>query len=157
MASLIVRTPFGRMVTTGNAPDRAFNDNFFGPRWTSMFEARPTGGIKLDVYEDENSYTVYALIPGVDPEKIEITALENVLTIAGQVTPPTIEGAKALWRELGPGQFRRQVTLPTEVNIEAAQATYEHGFLRLALPKSEAAKPHTVKVQVGNGNGGKTK
>ena len=49
-------------------------------------------------------------------------------------------------RERRTGSFVRQLALPAKVDADAAQAHFEHGVLRLTLPKAEAAKPRTIKV-----------
>jgi HSP20 family protein len=60
------------------------------------------------------------------------------------------EAKNATWylHELPHGAFTRAVTLPIEVDSANADATFEHGILRLRLPKAEQAKPKQIKVRV---------
>ena len=59
------------------------------------------------------------------------------------------EGKEATWylHELSHGEFRRSVTLPIEIDSANAEATCEHGILRLRLPKAETARPRQINVR----------
>ncbi|HEX6508022.1 MAG TPA: Hsp20/alpha crystallin family protein, partial [Chloroflexota bacterium] len=48
-----------------------------------------------------------------------------------------------IWR----GQFQRSFRLPIQVDANKADASYEHGVLRLTLPKSETTKPKKIQVR----------
>ena len=63
------------------------------------------------------------------------------------------QGKTATWyaHELWSGQFQRTVTLPFEVDPAQAQATFEHGIVRITLPKAEWAKPHKIAIKAGSG------
>ena len=58
-------------------------------------------------------------------------------------------GKNATWyaHELWSGQFQRTVTLPFEVDAGKAEATFEHGIVRIALPKAERAKPQKIAIK----------
>jgi HSP20 family molecular chaperone IbpA len=60
-------------------------------------------------------------------------------------------GEVCLIRELPTGRFERDITLPTPVNSQQTQATFENGLLTLVLPKTEAAMGH--RIQIGQGTG----
>ena len=104
--------------------------------------ARP---VPLDVYATPEEAIVIARFPGLHPEQLEITYTQNTLTLSGSV--PSVaeseQAQKATWyaHELWSGQFQRTVTLPFEVDASKAEATFEHGLVRIALPKAERAKP----------------
>jgi HSP20 family protein len=59
------------------------------------------------------------------------------------------QGKNATWylHELGSGPFQRTVTLPFEVDAAKAEATFEHGIVRIALPKAERAKPQKIAIR----------
>ena len=42
----------------------------------------------------------------------------------------------------------RTIALPTQIQPEKVQATYEHGVLTLQVPQSEAVKPKQIEVKV---------
>jgi len=104
-------------------------------------------GIKANIWETDEAYQVALLMPGADPESFEVSALGNTITVAGSLTAPQPEEAKAIWQEFGPSQFRRQIGLPAEVESDHIEAAYQNGILLLKVPKAEHAKPRQIKVQ----------
>ena len=118
----------------------------------SQAMARP---LPLDVYATPDEAVVIAAVPGMSPENLEITYSDNTLTLSGTV-PGAAEsepGQNATWylHELWSGQFQRTVTLPFEVDPAQAQATFEHGIVRITLPKAEWAKPQKIVIKAGCG------
>lgn len=141
--------------------DEAFNW-VFGPsrRATQATEATATFNFKLNVAQDENNYYIYAVLPGANPEKLEVNVLENKVTISGEIAAasfgPQSEGAeqpKLRWlhRELPTNvtRFQRELALPVAVDAEKVQAQYQDGVLRLVVPQAAAVKPHKVAVVAG--------
>jgi HSP20 family protein len=88
------------------------------------------------------------------PEDLDLTIHENTVTLSGTVkSVADAEDAKhATWyvSELGSGTYRRSVTLPFPVNAEQANATFEHGILRVVLPKADSAKPRKIAITSGS-------
>jgi HSP20 family protein len=114
--------------------------------------ARP---VPLDVYATPDEAIVIAAVPGVTPEQLEITYTQNTLTLSGSVpsAAESEQGKGATWyvRELWSGQFQRTVTLPFEVDASKAEATFEHGIVRITLPKAEWTKPQKIAIKAGSG------
>ena len=114
--------------------------------------ARP---LPLDVYAKPEEAVAIAAVPGINPEQLEITYADNTLTLSGSVPSwaESEQGQHATWylRELWSGQFQRTVTLPFEVDPAQAQATFEHGIVRITLPKADWAKPHKIAIKSGSG------
>jgi HSP20 family protein len=109
------------------------------------------GGPALNVYEDGDTLVVEAQLPGLKPEDLDINVEQGVLTISGQTT--TEEERKErhyLVREHRTGRFSRSLRLPATYDSDGCTANFEHGVLRLAFPKSEAAKPR--RIQIGGGS-----
>ncbi len=104
----------------------------------------------LNVNDDKDNIYVEALAPGLEPESIEVTVLQNVLRIAGKKTPITEDiKPEAFHRsERGAGSFVRTLTLPSEVDSDKITAQYKNGLLLLTLPKHEKAKPKQITVSV---------
>lgn len=114
----------------------------------------PVRPVPLDVYATPDEVVVIAAAPGLNPEDLEITFTENTLTLSGSVPgAPESGGQHAAWylRELWSGRFQRSVTLPFEVDASQAEATFEHGIVRITLPRAEWARPRKIAVTVGNG------
>ena len=139
--------PVREIQSMRNLMDRFFEESFMdAPRlWSRSLE---TFAPALDVMEDSDAYTVTASVPGVDPEAIDVTLTENVLTIKGE-TKSEEEKKEANYhlRERRFGRFSRSITLPTPVDADHIEATQENGVLTLRLPKVESAKPKRIEIK----------
>ena len=127
-----------------------FFDRVFGPVYSS-FSALGTPtyqGVPANVYEVGDTYQIALLIPGIDPQSIQVTALGNSITVSGGMQLSTPEGASSVWEEFCPMQFNRQISLPVEVDPETIQATYTNGVLLVSAPKAEHAKPRHIQVKM---------
>jgi HSP20 family protein len=127
--------------------DRLLEDAVVMPRG----DGQAVGGPALNVYEEGDNLFVEAHLPGIKPEDLDINVEQGVLTISGQTT--TDEERKErnyLVREHRTGRFSRSLRLPATYDSEGCTASFEHGVLRLAFPKSEAAKPR--RIQIGGGS-----
>ena len=142
------RSPFGMLVNEVSAMQDEIN-RLVGR--ISPFSSAPTAAAPmLNVWEDDQALYVDADLPGIDPAKLDVTVTEgNQLSIQGERAAPDIKGAVWVRQERPTGKFVRVVTLPSLVDADKVEAKYEHGVLRLTLPKSEAAKPRKIQVQSG--------
>lgn len=105
--------------------------------------------IKMDVKEDDKSYTVHAEIPGVKKEDISISIDGNQVSIAAEVRKEKEEkqGEKVLRSERYYGRVSRAFTLGQDVDQERAQAKCDNGVLELTLPKKAASATRRLIVQ----------
>lgn len=101
----------------------------------------------VDIDEHADKYVLHADVPGVDPNAIEITLEDGVLTLSGS-RAKTIEqkGVESRRIERITGRFLRRFTLPESVDAENVKATGKHGVLEIVIPKREAAKPRKITV-----------
>jgi HSP20 family protein len=112
------------------------------------FGMRPSGGPLMNLWADDNNVYAELDLPAVDPGKVEVFVTEgNQLTVQGERSAPEVQGAVWVRQERPFGRFTRQVTLPVLVDPDKVEARYEHGVLKLTLPKSEAAKPRKITVK----------
>jgi len=114
---------------------------FNGEEWASP-------GPAFNVWSDEHSVFVEVDLPGIDPQKLDISVKEgNHLTIQGE--RPQVELPNAVWhrQERGNGTFVREMTLPVLVDVDKIEAQYADGVLRLTMPKHEAAKPRKIAIK----------
>ena len=109
--------------------------------------------VPVDVYATPEEVVVLAAVPGMSPEQLEITYTENTLTLSGTLpsAADSEQGQSATWyvRELWSGRFQRTVTLPFAIDANQAEATFEHGIVRIVLPKAEWARPHKIAIRAG--------
>jgi len=102
----------------------------------------------VDLYEDKDSVFVKAELPGLKKEDIDVSLEDGVLTISGErKSEEKVEGKEACRSERFYGQFRRSITLSSEVKADQVTAAYKDGVLTVTLPKVEAAKPKQIEVK----------
>ncbi len=141
--------PFTELISMREAMDRLFNESFVRPG--SLFgSATGIGSIPFDVYETGDDVVVRAAIPGADPSGIDLTVNQGLLTIKGARSLYSGDQEKQYtWhvRGLSEGNFQFSVSLPTAVDADAAQASYDAGILTVTLPKAEAVKAKRIAIQ----------
>lgn len=116
-------------------------------RMLSSFGGRWRGGIMpLDAYEKDGLYTLRFDLPGVDPEKVDVTVEGNVLTVTAESHVEEDEGVTWLLRERPAGSHRREVRLGERLDPSAVDANFDNGVLTVTIPMREEAKPHKVTV-----------
>jgi HSP20 family protein len=123
----------------------AFNHLFDQSVWALLGGFGEFGGqVPLDVYTEGDGYVIEAALPGLDPEAIDLEMVQGTLMIHGAYPETATEGRHYLVRQWPRGQFQATVRLPDVGDASAIHASYEHGVLRLTVPKSEAAKPKRI-------------
>ncbi len=71
-----------------------------------------------------------------------------MLTIKGETkAEKEVKGKNYLRRERRFGSFCRSVSLPAGLEGDKAEAEFEHGILKLTIPKAETVKPKVIKVK----------
>ena len=104
----------------------------------------------VDVIEEDQRYVVHADVPGVDPENIEITLENSVLTIRGHREAVKEEEQKGFRRvERSYGTFFRRFTLPDTADAEKISAESRNGVLEVVIPKQEKIQPRRISVKGG--------
>ncbi len=126
----------------------SFDDVFRGFFRPVNLERSAAAQLKIDVHEDEQSYTVQAEIPGVEKENIHVTIDGNHVNISAEVRKESEvkEGSVTLRSERYYGKVSRSLVLENEIDESRADAHYKDGLLQLALPKKAvtAAKKLTI-------------
>lgn len=109
--------------------------------------------IPLDVYGTDEQLVIVAAVPGIAPEDLELTIHRDTITLSGTVREgddaDAARGATWYVQELGSGAYRRSVTVPFPVDVDGAEATYQHGVLRVVLPKAQQERPHRIRITGG--------
>jgi HSP20 family protein len=102
----------------------------------------------VNVFDHGDTYVVKAELPGIDPERIEISVEDDTLTLRGErafVEPS--KSAAYHRRERGEGKFRRVVRLPGRVAGDETKAQYRNGVLTVTIPKAKEARPRRVVIE----------
>ena len=128
------------------SPLGRYFDDFMNRRFFEETERMITPA--LDLGEDDGMYVITVEMPGIKKEDAKIQFENGVLTISGE-KKSQVEKEGKNWHRLERrfGSFYRSLTLPTDVSIDDAEATFQDGVLTIRLPKTEAAKPKSIQVK----------
>jgi HSP20 family molecular chaperone IbpA len=107
----------------------------------------PVYSPSVDIFENDNSITVLADMPGVKAQDLKIDLRESVLTLTARVTSPETAKESDVLREYLSGTFFRQFTLSETIDQAKIDAKLSDGVLRLELPKVEKARPRQITVR----------
>lgn len=101
----------------------------------------------IDMYETKEAVVVETPLAGVDPNKVEISIENGMLTIKGSTERKTEVDEKNYYRkEVRSGSVFRQIALPTHVLEGKAEASFDNGILKISMPKAESGK--AVKIDI---------
>jgi len=124
--------------------DRFFDDEDWFPLIPKMKIHFP----EMDVYEKNNNVVAELNVPGFDPSKFSVSVEDGILRVKGDMEEKKEEKDKNYWRkEIRSSSFERAVRLPSSVDEDKIDATYEKGILKIVMPKS-SEKQGTKKIEV---------
>lgn len=123
----------------------------YWPAWVTAGGERPAivWEPAVDLFETGDEVVVLADLPGVEPAAVDLTVDGRSLFLRGERIADYPDGARPSGsiRERPVGAFLRQVTLPSDVNVDAVHAEFKSGVLHVRLPKVEAAKVRSIPIQ----------
>lgn len=139
--SLFPRDPFAEMDRLQREMQQAFDLSPSIRGLTRGFPAMNVGGTPKSV-------EIYAFVPGVDPDALDVQIEKGVLTISGERKVAEVpEKATVHIDERFAGRFRRVVTLPDDVDANNVSAQYRDGVLHISVARKEAAQPRRIAIQ----------
>ena len=102
----------------------------------------------INVYDQDGAIILTAEIPGIKPEDLELSVVQDSVTLKGQRKDPDYpEGTRMYRKERLAGEFMRTVTLPVPVNPDTVKAEYKNGILTVHMEKAAEAKAKKIKIQ----------
>lgn len=102
----------------------------------------------VDVIEDSDGITLWADLPGVSRDKLNLHVEARTLTIEAESALALPEGLDSIHMEVGLARFRRSFTLSNELDSEKVSAEFQQGVLRLRIPKAAHAQARRIEVNV---------
>jgi HSP20 family protein len=110
----------------------------------------------VDIREDERRFVILADIPGMDPQQIEVSMDNGVLSIEG--TRERADGAavsddhagKFSRIERAHGAFHRRFAVPESADAEGITASGNHGVLEIRIPKKALPTPRRITINSGH-------
>ena len=108
------------------------------PAWRPAAEGRLKDG----------AYVIQLALPGVDPKDVEVSWMDNVLTVKGErKADDDTAGEDYFVREVAYGAFQRSFELPEGVDAAHVEAKYANGMLEVRVPAPRAATPRMIEVK----------
>lgn len=132
--------------------DRLFDDFSFAPsRSLFNFPARiDIPAPALELVDKGNAYVLSAELPGLKQDDIDIEYRDRILSISGEKKEETeSKDGGYLLSERRYGSFRRELTLPSDVDAKAMEANFKDGILTITIKKDENAPDKPRKIKIG--------
>lgn len=102
----------------------------------------------VDVIEDTVGIALYADMPGVGKDGLDIKVEGDTLTIEGKISLNVVANMESSHVEVGVPLYRRSFTLSKELDAERVSAELKQGVLKVSIPKAEHARPRRIEVKV---------
>jgi HSP20 family protein len=102
--------------------------------------------LAMDTVRKDGEVVLRFDVPGVAPEKIDVTVDNGILTVSATREETSTEGDEQVVRERYSGSFTRRVRLSDSLDHDAIEASHSDGVLELHIPVREAAKPRKIEV-----------
>lgn len=103
----------------------------------------------VDVVEDAAGITLYADMPGVPKDRLQLQVDGDQMTIEGELVLALPPGTEPTHAEVQRARYRRTFTLSKELDAERVSAELAQGVLRVRIPKAEHAQPRKIEVRIG--------
>ncbi|MCU4183215.1 Hsp20/alpha crystallin family protein [Acidiferrimicrobium sp. IK] len=110
------------------------------PRW-----------MPVDTYRRGDEFVVNFDLPGVDPESVDVTVDNNVLSVTAERHWAPGDEDQVLMAERPQGRYSRQLLLSDNLEADHIDARYDQGVLTLTIPVAESAKPRKIQISSGGG------
>lgn len=116
--------------------------------FSSVGQKSPGNYPAVNIWEENEKAVLAAELPGLDPEKIDISVMGDVVTVAGETLPVKFnEGESYVRQERNSGSFKRSIQLPFQIDAKDVEAKYEKGVLTITLPRMKEDLPKKIKIQ----------
>jgi HSP20 family protein len=116
----------------------------FGPSAFAAAEGRVA--LPMDTVRRDGEVVLRFDVPGIDPEKIDITVDHGVLTVSATREETRTEGDEPVTRERFTGSITRRVRLSDSLDVDTIKATNDNGVLEIRIPVREESKPRKITV-----------
>lgn len=105
------------------------------------------GLMPMDAFEKDGMYTLRFDLPGVDPDRIDLTVENGSITVTAERAFEDTDGANWLVRERPTGMHSRQIRVSEAFDTGSVNASYDEGVLTVTIPLREEAKPQKVRIE----------
>jgi HSP20 family molecular chaperone IbpA len=103
----------------------------------------------VDVFEDSQGVTLWADLPGVTKDRLDVKVHDGNLFIEAEAVVPTPAGLRLQHAEIREPHFARAFSLGADLDVSKVDANLKDGVLKLTIPRCEEARPRRVEVSTG--------
>lgn len=105
----------------------------------------------MEVFEREGQYVIRADVPGIDPKEVEVSVLDDALTIKGERKKShEVKEKESYYSETAYGRFERRLALPKGIDPEKITARFENGVLEVSVALPQMATGKKVPIEIGS-------
>jgi HSP20 family protein len=137
-----------RVVTVGSKETDQPADNDLEEHEDNILTNEEEGELAIDMFQTPTEIIIKTMVAGVKPEDLDVSITRDMVTIRGKrFGSYESEENDFFHKELYWGAFSRTIVLPSEVEIEEAEASEKHGLLTLILPKLDKNRQSKLKIR----------
>jgi HSP20 family protein len=138
-----------RFTPLDNAFDQLFRGFLVRPVNLEDRDTDTAAKFRVDISESDKAYTVYAELPGVKKDDIQISIDGDQVSIGAETKSEkeVKDGERVLRTERYTGKYYRAFALGGTIDEAAVSARYADGVLELTLPKKAAAAAKRITIQ----------
>ncbi|QYD67067.1 Hsp20/alpha crystallin family protein [Paraburkholderia edwinii] len=103
----------------------------------------------VDIYEDSQGVTLWADLPGVTRDKLDVQVHDGNLAIEAEAVVPTPANLRLQHAEVREPRFARTFTLSPDFDTSKIEANLKDGVLKLTIPRRDEARPRRIEVRTG--------
>ncbi|KVM10080.1 heat-shock protein [Burkholderia ubonensis] len=101
----------------------------------------------VDIYEDRQGVTLWADLPGVTKDKLDVKVHDSSLSIEAEAIVPTPANLRLQHAEVREPHFARTFTLSPDFDTSKIEASLQDGVLKLTIPRRDEARPRRIEVK----------
>ncbi|KVW72640.1 Hsp20/alpha crystallin family protein [Burkholderia ubonensis] len=101
----------------------------------------------VDIYEDRQGVTLWADLPGVTKDKLDVKVHDSSLSIEAEAVVPTPANLRLQHAEVREPHFARTFTLSPDFDTSKIEASLQDGVLKLTIPRRDEARPRRIEVK----------
>ena len=101
----------------------------------------------INVFQQGDDILAIIELPGIDKDKLQVEAKENIIRISGTKAADYADEASVHRRERDFGQFDRTLSIPVKLDPDGIKAEYRDGVLALFLPRAASDKPRSITIK----------
>ncbi|CAG9242940.1 Heat-shock protein [Burkholderia diffusa] len=103
----------------------------------------------VDIYEGNQGVTLWADLPGVTKDKLDVKVHDSSLSIEAEAVVPTPANLRLQHAEVREPHFARTFTLSPDFDTSKIEANLQDGVLKLTIPRRDEARPRRIEVRTG--------